>query len=148
MELVTGASGRPYSRGITPSLSSSPKGEDAPKGGSAMAQQSQQQAQANTVQQAAVQVVPIRELTLEELVARAIYRKMQLEKKGKTSRRVVLSLSPKEVPPKSGTYATALGDIRIFVKFEPEKGRWLAEIKFPPTSGFQFKDAVQGPSNT
>jgi hypothetical protein len=64
------------------------------------------------------------------------------EKRGKTSRRVVLHLSPWQIPPRSGVYSSWLGEVKIFSSFRVEEGKWLVEVSLPK-EGFAIKDYQQ-----
>ncbi len=108
----------------------------------AMAQQVAKAAQ----QQAQKQAVPLREVSVAEIVARAISIQRKREDQGKTSRRVPLFLRPNEIPPKSGTYGTSWGEVRIFSKFLPDQGKWLVEVRLPRNEGFPIRDYVKKPS--
>jgi hypothetical protein len=114
------------------------------KGGSAMTQVAQAQtAQAAQQQQTSI---PLREMSIPEVVAAAISRRRMMLTKGKTSRRVVLHLKPHLIPPPSGSYQCAIGEVRIFSKFDQDRGAWLVEVKLPPDEGFRIADFVKGPS--
>jgi hypothetical protein len=114
------------------------------QGGVTMKQQVQQkQANQHQAQAQASQQAPIfiRELTIMEVVSMALHKKRV---SGKESRRVVLHLRPSLIPPKSGTYQTTIGPVKVFSKFMQEEGRWLLEVKLPNESGFPLGDHIKG----
>ena len=91
---------------------------------------------------AAQQSLPIRELSVPEVIAQALYLR---RKRGKTSRRVTIFLPPSLLPPKDGTYDTFLGEVQIRSVFSAAQGRWICVVKLPP-EGFTIADHVS--SNT
>jgi hypothetical protein len=103
----------------------------------AQAQTTQAAQQQQTTQ---AQAFRLKELGIAEIVALAVNRKRALEEKGKTSRRVVLHLSPWQIPPRSGVYSSWLGEVKIFSTFRVEEGKWVVEVKLPPMEGFAVKD--------
>jgi hypothetical protein len=97
-------------------------------------------AQAKTQAQA-TQPLPIREVSIQEIVAMAIHKR---RKEGKSSLRVELSLPPSMVPPPSGSYTTAVGDVSLKSIFKATKGRWFCIVKFPQ-EGFKLADFLPNP---
>ncbi len=135
MELVKGALGRPYS-GDNPQPVAFPKGGGASKGGLAMAQAKHQAA------------IPLREISVPELVSMAIHRRRRMMEKGKTSLRVVVPLPPHLVPPTSGVYSTAMGDVSIKSVFKASEGRWIVTVKLPSDEGFKVAELVKSPNSS
>jgi len=84
----------------------------------------------------------IRVASVEEVVARAYHRLLKRQE-GKTSRRVSVPLPANILPPLGGEYKTAFGIIRIKPTFLHEKGRWVVEVRFPPSEGFTIADHVK-----
>jgi len=120
-----GRLGRPYS-GDYPQPALSLSWEGAPqKGGSAM----------NQPQQAQAEKLPLREMGVQEVVALAI----AVRRKGKESRRVNLLLKPQYIPPNSGEYETAMGKIKLKSVFLQERGRWAVTVVLP-AEGFTIAD--------
>ncbi len=102
---------------------------------------------AQQVQAKGQEPLRLKELGIAEVLALAIHRKRAMEKKGKTTRRVTLSLAPWQIPPRSGVYSTYLGDVKIYSVFRAEEGRWIVMVKLPITEGFTVKDHIaQKPS--
>jgi hypothetical protein len=97
------------------------------------------------VKQAATQHagLPIREVSIAELISLAIARRRKLEKEGKTSRRISLLLNPRLIPPADGEYDVAIGKVRIRSVFLVNKGRWAVTVILPPSSGFELKDHLK-----
>jgi hypothetical protein len=111
--------------------------------------QAQQQAKAGqaatTTQQQAVQTqqktaLPLREMSVIELVSLAMDRR---RKRKRESRRVPIRLKPSLIPPPTGEYETSLGRVRIYSRFEPEEGGWFVEVKLPNQSGFKLSDHLK-----
>ena len=105
------------------------------------------QAQQGAVQQAAAQAnaqaqpLPLRQVEVQEIVARAVDLRRRRKKE---SLRVPFHLSPSEIPPPSGEYATGLGTVKIFSRFDHLKGLWLVVVRLPDES-FKLKDFVKEP---
>jgi len=112
------------------------------------AQQQQAAAQGQQPQgQATQQPIPLRTLSVPEVVAMAISRRRALLAKGKTSRRVPLYLRPSLIPPPSGRYQCSIGEVRIYSRFDQEKGAWFVQITLPETEGFKLGDFVSNNSD-
>jgi hypothetical protein len=105
-----------------------------------MAQRVQQQAQ----QQVAQAQLKLREITVAEVVARAINKKRRL---GKESNRITLFLFPQEIPPASGSYQTALGETKIHSTFLADRGQWCVVVRLPNEEGFKVKDHLPPSDN-
>jgi hypothetical protein len=99
-------------------------------------------------QKVQAQTLSIRELSIQEVVAMAIHRRRRLLKEGKTSLRVVVPLRPDLVPPPSGQYSTALGEVVIRSVYKPVEGRWLVVVKLPSNEGFTIADHISTSPNT
>jgi len=82
----------------------------------------------------------IKQLSVPEILAKALFLYRKRVKKGKTSRRITIFLPPNLLPPEDGGYETALGVVTIKSIFKSAEGRWVCVIKLPPQEGFQLKD--------
>jgi hypothetical protein len=82
----------------------------------------------------------LRQLSVEEAVALAYARRRALLKQGRTTRRITVPLKPYLIPPPSGRYISALGEVRIFSSFSVDQGKWFMTVVLPTTEGFQVKD--------
>jgi hypothetical protein len=106
-----------------------------------------QQVKAPQQQQAAQQAdtLPIREMQVQELIALAIYRRRRMMEQGKSSLRVVVPLPASIIPPPSGQYTTAIGEVSVKSIFKDAEGRWICVVKLPSQEGFKFKDLLPNP---
>ena len=102
----------------------------------------QQRPQAQQGQQAQL---PLREVGVPELIARAWKVRQKMLEKGKTSRRVPFPLPAHLLPPRDGDYSTSMGIVRIRTAFRTDEARWWVTVVFPE-EGFKVKDYL-GPSN-
>jgi len=100
-----------------------------------MAQATHKQVQQQATQAQAAQL-PLRELSISEIVAMALFKK---RKQNKASRRITLFLKPSMVPPKDGTYETGIGEVRLKSVYQPQQGRWIVVAVLPPEE-FTLKD--------
>ncbi len=87
-------------------------------------------------------------LTPQEVIARAYALYLKRVRQGKTSKRVVLTLPPNELPPLTkGEIDSPFGVIKISAAFVQREGKWYITVRFPQDSGFQIKDHLpQQPS--
>jgi len=108
----------------------------------AQATSPQQQTQAQQGQQAQL---PLREVGVPELIARAWKVRQKMLEEGKTSRRVSFPLPAHLLPPRNGDYSTSMGIVRIRTAFRTDEARWWVTVVFPE-EGFKVKDFL-GPSN-
>jgi hypothetical protein len=121
-------------------------GRQVPKktflGGAAMKQCETKLTQATATQQ---QPLPLREVGVPELIARAWKVRQKMLEKGKTSRRVSFPLPAHLLPPRNGDYSTSMGIVRIRTAFRTDEARWWVTVVFPE-EGFKVKDFL-GPSS-
>ncbi len=94
------------------------------------------------------QQAALREVSVSELVAAAIHRRRRMMEKGKTSLRVVVPLPASLIPPPSGQYSTAIGEVSIKSVFKPSEGRWICVVKLPSAEGFTIADHISSSSDT
>jgi hypothetical protein len=99
-------------------------------------------------EQVAATQVPIRELSLEEVIALAISKRRRLLAKGKTSRRVGFYLKPHLIPPPTGTYQSVMGEVKIFSRFDQDRGAWFVQVRLPEAEGFKLGDYVKPDNNS
>ncbi len=86
----------------------------------------------------------LRELGVAEVVAMAIGIRRKMLANGKTTRRVGFYLKPHLIPPPTGAYESAMGEVKIFSKFSQERGAWFVQVKLPdPEKGFEVADLVK-----
>jgi hypothetical protein len=90
--------------------------------------------------------LPLRELTVSELISLAIHRRRRLLSQGRTTRRIVLFLPPYLLPPPPGEYESFMGVVRISSVFKPTEGRWIVTVRLPlPEEGAGFKPSLSQP---
>jgi hypothetical protein len=82
------------------------------------------------------QKLPLKEATVAEIVATALFKK---RKQNKASRRITVFLKPSLIPPKDGFYETGIGEVKLKSVYKPEQGRWIVVVVLPPEE-FKLRD--------
>jgi hypothetical protein len=90
----------------------------------------------------------LRIASVPEVVSLAYNQYLRNLKRGKSSRRITVFLSPHVLPPKlppDGLVKTAFGEVRMKSIFQPVQGRWIVNVIFPE-EGFRLSDFINDPS--
>jgi len=85
----------------------------------------------------------LREVSVPEMVSKALFLYRKRAKEGKTSRRISFPLPPHLLPPEEGVYETSLGEVAIKAVFKSAEGRWWVTVKLPSSHGFSLKDHIK-----
>jgi hypothetical protein len=89
------------------------------------------------------QKIQLRDVSVAEAIAMAVFRRRKMIERGKTSRRVVIPLPSHLIPPQSGEYNVAIGRVKITSLFKQEEGRWIMVVRLPADEGFELKDHLR-----